>query len=186
MHDLSHWLRCGVTAVATIVLVAGCATSSTAPVSEGRSPAKPAGSNSLTKALYGQLDRWRGTRYRLGGLDRSGIDCSGLTYVVYRDLFGKRLPRTTGGQEEVGRPVEMQALAPGDLVFFKTGLFQRHVGIFVADDMFLHASRSSGVRLSSLATEYWRGRYWKARRVAVEQQTSYRMSPIDQAASVPR
>ncbi len=140
-----------------------------APPTERRAPAPGVEPEGLARALYDQLHRWRGTQYQLGGLGRNGIDCSGLTYVVYRDLFGRQLPRTTDAQVGVGRPVERSALAPGDLVFFKTGTFQRHVGIYVSDDMFLHASQSSGVRLSSLASDYWRDRYWKARRVPVDQ-----------------
>lgn len=169
MRDITHRFRCAITTALAIAFLAGCATSATAPPSGGGAPAPPAGSESLTQALYEQLDRWQGTRYRLGGIGRNGIDCSGLTYVVYRDLFGTRLPRTTDGQADVGRPVVLRALAPGDLVFFKTGSFQRHVGIYVVDDMFLHAARSGGVRLSSLENEYWRGRFWKARRVPIDQ-----------------
>lgn len=168
MRDVLHRLRCVIMAFLAIAFLGGCATPATAPPSERRTSAPAVGSEGLTRALYDQLHRWRGTQYRLGGLGRNGIDCSGLTYVVYRDLFDKRLPRTTDAQMDVGRPVGRSALAPGDLVFFKTGVFQRHVGIYVSDDMFLHASRSSGVRLSSLASDYWRDRYWKARRVPVD------------------
>lgn len=119
----------------------------------------------IRQALYGELDRWRGTRYRMGGMGKKGFDCSGLTYVVYRDVFGKHLPRTTGGQLRVGRSVSRDNLAPGDLVFFKTGLFKRHVGIYIENGWFLHASTSDGVRMSSLNSAYWRGHYWKSRRV---------------------
>lgn len=162
-------LRCVTMAVLAIAVLGGCATSVMAPPTERRAPAPGVEPEGLARVLYDQLHRWRGTQYRLGGLGRNGIDCSGLTYVVYRDVFDKRLPRTTDAQVDVGRPVKRSALAPGDLVFFKTGVFQKHVGIYVSDDMFLHASRSSGVRLSSLASDYWRDRYWKARRVPVDQ-----------------
>lgn len=137
-----------------------------APVSDAAAPAGRGKAATVTEALYEQLARWRGIRYRIGDLSRKGIDCSGLAYVVYRDLFGARLPRTTAAQKDLGRAVERDALAPGDLVFFKTGTVQRHVGIYVEDGKFLHASRS-GVRLSSLASKYWRDRYWKARRMTV-------------------
>lgn len=169
MRDVLHRLRCVIMAFLVVAFLDGCATSATAPPSERRTPAPAVEPEGLTRVWYDQLSRWRGTQYRLGGLGRNGIDCSGLTYVVYRDVFDKRLPRTTDAQADVGRPVERSALAPGDLVFFKTGIFQKHVGIYVSDDMFLHASRSSGVRLSSLASDYWRDRYWKARRVPVDQ-----------------
>lgn len=146
-------------------LAVGCATPGDAPVSGEPSAGERLETTAIERALYDQLARWRGTRYRLGGRGGNGIDCSGLTQVVYRDLFGRQLPRTTDDQEKVGRSVGRHALAPGDLVFFKTGLRQRHVGIYVEDGMFLHASRSNGVRLSSLDSDYWRSRYWKARRL---------------------
>lgn len=147
------------------LLVAGCATTPAPVVDAGAGAPARSGAPDVKQALYGQLHHWQGTRYRMGGLGRKGIDCSGLTYVVYRDLFNTHLPRTTGAQSEVGRSVGRRDLAPGDLVFFKTGLLQRHVGIYIENGMFLHASRSDGVRLSSLASEYWRERYWKARRM---------------------
>jgi len=84
---------------------------------------------------------------------------------VYRDVFGRRLPRTTEEQETVGSPVNRGSLEPGDLVFFKTGRFRRHVGIYVENGLFMHASASDGVRLSSLKNRYWRRHYWKARRL---------------------
>lgn len=169
MCDHLHRSRYCAAAVLTAVIVGGCATSTTAPVSDAPSSLQSLDSGTVTKKLYGQLERWRGTRYRLGGLGQKGIDCSGLSYVVYRDLFSEHLPRTTDEQMKVGHAVKRRALAPGDLVFFKTGMFQRHVGIYVKDGMFLHASRSSGVRLSSLDNDYWRNRYWKARRLPVVQ-----------------
>lgn len=167
MRDYLYSVRCCTTAALVAASLAGCATPGAAPVSDVRSTSERPEYESITQALYEQLARWRGTRYRVGGMSREGIDCSGLTYVIYRDLFGTRLPRTTDEQDDVGRAVKRKALAPGDLVFFKTGAFQRHVGIYIEDGMFLHASRSSGVRLSSLSKDYWRDRFWKARRMSV-------------------
>lgn len=170
MIDIGHRLR-GATpaalAVLVVLLVAGCATTDGGPAAAKRGTLDGVDPEGITVGLYAQLSRWRGAPYELGGLDTQGVDCSGLTYVVYQDLFGARLPRTTRQQGGVGRAVERDDLAPGDLVFFKTGVRQRHVGIYVEDNMFLHASRSSGVRLSSLDGGYWRQRYWKARRPAV-------------------
>lgn len=164
-----HSLRAGRRAAVTLSLLylAGCATSP-APVTETfpSSTADAESRSGVKHALYQQHDRWRGTRYRVGGLDGDGFDCSGLTYVLYRDLFGKHLPRTTGEQAEVGRSVNRGRLGPGDLVFFKTGVFQKHVGIYVENGLFLHASRSGGVRLSDLEKGYWRKRYWQARRLS--------------------
>jgi cell wall-associated NlpC family hydrolase len=161
-------LLCGSALLAALQL-GGCATPATGDPAAGAggSPApRVTGSEDIRQALYDQLNQWKGTRYRLGGLSSKGIDCSGLTYVVFRDLFDEPLPRTTEEQGRIGRAVKRGDLNPGDLVFFKTGLNQKHVGIYVENGMFLHASRSSGVSLSSLASEYWDKRYWKARRMA--------------------
>lgn len=169
MSHFRHRARlCAATALMA-GLLGGCATSPDTPGPGSRPSPEGAASGTVVQELLAQHERWRGTRYRLGGLGARGIDCSGLTYVVYRDLFGERLPRTTEGQGGIGQAVQRQALAPGDLVFFKTGVFQKHVGIYVEDGKFLHASRRSGVRLSSLEKEYWRERYWKARRPSVIQ-----------------
>lgn len=163
-------VRLCIAAILTAAFLAGCAAARDAPDSQATSAgslpaASDARSGNIEEALYDELERWEGTRHKLGGLGSEGIDCSGLTYVVYRDLFGKQLPRTTKEQGRVGRPVKRRALEAGDLVFFKTGFSRRHVGIYIRDGMFLHASRSDGVRLSNLSSGYWRERYWKARRM---------------------
>lgn len=116
-------------------------------------------------ALYRQYSEWMGTKYQPGGLSRQGVDCSGFVYLTYRSKFGINLPRTTRHQSAQGVAVSRQALRPGDLVFFKTGNGKRHVGIFVEQRRFLHASSSEGVMLSSLDNSYWSDKYWTARRI---------------------
>lgn len=109
--------------------------------------------------------KWKGTPYRYGGMSHKGIDCSALTYFAYRDIFTIKLPRTVNDQIKQGKTVSKKELIPGDLVFFKTGLFQRHVGIYVGDYSFIHASTIKGVMISRLDDYYWKKKYWKARRV---------------------
>ncbi|EKD34506.1 MAG: hypothetical protein ACD_75C02310G0003 [uncultured bacterium] len=115
--------------------------------------------------LKRHYEKWRGTPYVNGGMSPSGMDCSGFTVLAYRDLFGLSLPRTAGEQAESGLEVARTSLAPGDLVFFQTGLWKRHVGIYLADDQFIHASQSRGVTISSLDDDYWQKKYWQARRL---------------------
>ncbi len=119
----------------------------------------------VTGALRQYFASWKGTHYRLGGLSRKGIDCSGLTLLTYKELFGRELPRTVREQVKQGRKIPKTALQAGDLVFFKTGNFQRHVGIYLEEDLFIHASRSRGVMISSLNNVYWQKRFWQAQRL---------------------
>jgi cell wall-associated NlpC family hydrolase len=84
---------------------------------------------------------------------------------VYATEFDMSLPRTTEAQVRVGREVSRSALQPGDLVFFRPGWKDRHVGLYLSDGLFLHASSSSGVATSDLTRPYWRKRWWQARRV---------------------
>jgi cell wall-associated NlpC family hydrolase len=66
----------------------------------------------------------------------------------------------------LGKKVSQNNLKPGDLVFFKTGLFSRHVGIYLDKRKFLHASTSVGVTISSLDNQYWKKNYWKSVRIS--------------------
>ena len=116
------------------------------------------------KALGTFYRDWKGTPYRMGGMSKRSVDCSALTVIAYRDIFGVSLPRTVDDQARVGSYVAQHALKPGDLVFFKTGFFQRHVGIYLEDRRFIHASSSNGVMISRLDEPYWSRKYWKATR----------------------
>lgn len=118
----------------------------------------------VREALMAQHQRWAGTPYRLGGTSEIGIDCSALVRNVYRDTFNIDLPRSTRGQVHEGRPIDRQELQAGDLVFFDPPGRYNHVGIYVGEGYFLHASTSKGVIISSLDNSYWRRYYWQARR----------------------
>ncbi|MEA2118162.1 C40 family peptidase [Halovibrio sp. HP20-50] len=118
----------------------------------------------VREALLVQHQRWSGTPYRLGGTSERGIDCSALVRNVYRDTFNLELPRSTRGQIHEGRPIDRQELQAGDLVFFSPPGRYNHVGIYVGDGYFLHASASQGVTISSLDNSYWQRYYWQARR----------------------
>jgi cell wall-associated NlpC family hydrolase len=110
-----------------------------------------------------------GVPYRYGGNSKQGVDCSGLTCNVYATAAKKQLPRSTREQYETGTPVEKGELQFGDLVFFNTtGRRPSHVGIYIEDDLFAHASVVSGVTISSLESTYYKNRYVGARRVVSE------------------
>ena len=145
-----------------IMLLAGCS-SHRAPPPNGRL------SDSITviAQLNEQLNHWRGTPYRYGGLSRGGVDCSGFVYLTFRDQFAMQLPRSTIDQTDIGTRIDKSDLLPGDLVFFKTGSGENglHVGIYDTDNTFIHASTSQGVIRSSLDNVYWRKVFWQARRI---------------------
>lgn len=116
---------------------------------------------------------YTGTPYRLGGNTRGGIDCSGLIANVFITV-GLKMPRVSWQQSEVGYEVEVNAIRPGDLLFFvpergKAG-YVSHAAIVTEvrdynnDIRFIHASSSRGVREDNLYSSYFKGRFVKALR----------------------
>ena len=122
-------------------------------------------SEQIQKILNQQYQDWRDVKHSMGGTSKKGIDCSGLVYETYRTRFGVAVPRTTEKQSKMGHAVKKQQLKAGDLVFFKTGVFKRHVGMYIERGEFLHVSSRKGVTISSLDDAYWKSAYWKARRI---------------------
>ena len=149
--------------ISFIFVLAGCSLvpdrSIYSPQTEG------AYTESIKKKLYAQYAQWKGTKYKLGGLNKKGIDCSGFVFITFKSRLRTVLPRTTHLQVTTGSNVERSQLQAGDLVFFKTGKFRRHVGIYLEHGKFLHASTSQGVTISRLDNIYWRSKFWKAKRI---------------------
>jgi cell wall-associated NlpC family hydrolase len=107
-----------------------------------------------------------GVPYEFGGRTKEGIDCSGFTSAIYTSAVETQLPRSTVDQYRMGAPITRDGLQFGDLVFFNTtGIPPSHVGIYIEDDLFAHASVSSGVTISSLESTYYNKRYIGARRI---------------------
>ena len=110
-----------------------------------------------------------GSPYRLGGTSpESGLDCSGFVGHVFREAAGVTLPRDSRSISEAAQPLAPDELQPGDLVFFNTlNRGFSHVGIYLGDDRFVHASssRTGSVVVSNLKDRYWRERFDGARRV---------------------
>lgn len=120
--------------------------------------------NSSSNQLVNYALRFRGVPYVYGANGPSAFDCSGYTSYVFRH-FGVSLPRTAKSQYSAGSSVSKGNLAPGDLVFFNTVGYLGHVGIYIGNGNFVHASTSSGVKISSLSEGYYSSRYAGARRV---------------------
>ncbi|MBI4811003.1 MAG: C40 family peptidase [Ignavibacteriales bacterium] len=107
-----------------------------------------------------------GKPYKRSGDDDSGFDCSGFILKIFRDVMGIILPRSTREQYAVGKSISRDSLKFGDLIFFKTKKKSpSHVGIYVGDGLFAHASLSSGVTISMLSGKYYKRRYLGARRI---------------------
>jgi len=119
----------------------------------------------VKQILNQQYKDWRYVPYRMGGVSKNGIDCSGLVYQTYRTKLGFDIPRSTEYQSKIGRSIQQGQLRAGDMVFFKTGIFTRHVGMYIDKGNFLHVSSSKGVTISSLEDPYWASAYWKAQRI---------------------
>lgn len=116
--------------------------------------------------LLQEAASWLGVPYRYGGDDRSGIDCSALVARIVEQAYGITLPRTTAGQRRLGVSVPREQMRPGDLMFFRTNPYGRldHVGLYLGQGRFIHASSSSGVVISSLDGSFFRRHFVIARR----------------------
>ena len=111
--------------------------------------------------LYNEGARWLGVRHKLGGSTKRGVDCSGFVSIVYREVYGKQLARSSADMLKYNcKKVSRAKLQEGDLVFFKTGRggkrgVPNHVGIYLKNGRFIHTSTSSGVMVSSLSEPYY-------------------------------
>ena len=169
---LKFLIRYGLSILAVLFLIASCTTtakqSDTPPTLKTGSHADAKGhfdDHEIEKRLREEYRRWIGTRHRLGGTSKQGIDCSGFVQSVYKNIFKIRLPRTTKAQVRQGQPISSINLQAGDLVFFKPPTYPRHVGIFLSKSEFVHASKKKGVTISKIDGHYWGKYYWTARRI---------------------
>lgn len=118
------------------------------------------------EALYDAVGAWIGTPYRYGGTTREGVDCSGFVGSVYREVYNRRLHRVASDMRRDCTMISRSELREGDLVFFTNSKGQvSHVGIFLKDDLFAHASTSRGVIISRLGDGYWSKHFYKGGRV---------------------
>ncbi len=122
-------------------------------------------SASLAINLTRNAMRFLGVPYAFGGTSTNGFDCSGYVQHVFA-MLGYHIPRTADAQYYAGKKVAGAAMVPGDLVFFQTyASGPSHVGIYLGNDRFVHASSSRGVTVSSLHESYWSARYLGAKRL---------------------
>lgn len=125
--------------------------------------------------LMKEIINMLGVQYRYGGTNAlAGIDCSAFVRSIFSRAVGMRLPRTSVAQYSIGKKVKKDDLLIGDLVFFKTRRRRAavsHVGIYVGENLFAHASRKQGVMVSSLESRYYTKTYVGAKRLVTETST---------------
>lgn len=112
-----------------------------------------------------------GVPYKFGGTNtETGIDCSALVMLIYKESLGMVLPRTAAEQAKASESIDEKDLKPGDLVFYNT--MKRtfsHVGIYIGDGKFIHAPRTGAiVRVEEMDQTYWKKRFDGARRVIAQ------------------
>ncbi len=119
-----------------------------------------------------EVKEYLGTPYRKGGTTRKGMDCSGFARTVYDELLGLELPHSSGDQFRSSelQKIDASELQAGDLVFFANKKKKRsnqrinHVGVYLSDGQFIHASSSEGIIVSSLDEKYWKMRFVGSKR----------------------
>ena len=120
------------------------------------------------KELIKEAKKWIGTKYLYGGHSKAGTDCSGFVMEVFLSVYNYKLPRTSKAQQEFCKKIKKSQLKIGDLVFFATSKDASkvsHVGIYIGEDEFIHASSSKGVVISKLSQNYYVKAYHSSGRV---------------------
>ncbi len=118
------------------------------------------------KKLIHFLDAWYGVPYKYGGADKNGIDCSHLVCCMMQDVYDKKVTGTAVDLEKMCDHVKENKLKEGDLVFFKIeGKNISHVGVYIANNHFMHASSKKGVMISDLNEAYFKKYYYAAGRI---------------------
>lgn len=157
-------------AIVSVLLATGCKSSKTVTGSTSSyDKNRPDDTRIEIPELYGDekllVDEaltWLGTRYKYGGKDYNGTDCSGLTMQVYMKALGIALPRSSREQQQFCKSIHKSKLNAGDLVFFCTGRDKTrvsHVGLYVGNGQIIHSSASRGVIISRLEEKYYTSTY---------------------------
>ncbi len=129
---------------------------------------------SKSDLMYIIMD-WLGTPYRFGGTTRGNIDCSGFTQKIFLAAGDIMIPRVAREQVDIGDKIKMKNLEFGDLIFFYTysRKFASHVGIYLGDHLFAHASSRYGVTVSSLESSYYKKNFIGGRRINAHDISKY-------------
>ncbi len=120
-------------------------------------------------SLYHFIEEWWGTRYRYGGTDKKGIDCSAFVGELVQNVYGVTLPRVAKDQFKVCEKIANEDLNEGDLLFFNTRGGVSHVGFYLGDNYFVHSSVNGGVTISSLTDDYYSRKFISGGRITTQQ-----------------
>ncbi len=117
-------------------------------------------------SLYMLIDEWYGTAYKYGGCDKSGIDCSNFVNVLYQEIYKKSLKGSSASIFNQCRSISKNELQEGDLVFFKIeNNTISHIGLYLQNNKFVHATTKKGVMIDDLGTAYYTKYFYKAGRL---------------------
>lgn len=134
-----------------LVILASCGTKKHSTSTTKAARAAEVMANLKSKDLYRFITDWTGVKYQLGGMDKKGIDCSGFAFILERDIYGLTLPRRSKDQAEMIQKRDKNKLKEGDLIFFAFGGNEvDHVGVYLNNDFFVHASTTRGVVVDDL------------------------------------
>lgn len=135
-----------------IILLASCSVSKKTVSTTKPALAAEAMTSLKSKDLYLFITDWAGVKYRLGGLDKNGIDCSGFALLLQKDIYGQTLPRRSKDQAAFVKQKNLNELNEGDLIFFSFGKQEvDHVGVYLNHNFFVHASTTRGVVVDQLS-----------------------------------
>jgi lipoprotein Spr len=112
------------------------------------------------ESLYRFINEWSGVPYKYAGKNKNGIDCSGLTTTLYLNLYKKTISSSTKALVGEVKKIKESDLKEGDLVFFITNEKSiSHVGVYLQNNKFVHASTKKGVMISDLNEPYFKKTY---------------------------
>jgi lipoprotein Spr len=122
--------------------------------------------NVTNYTLYAFIDRWYGAPYHYGGHELTGVDCSAFTCILYQQVYGLELSGPAGDLYNQCEKVKVSDLKEGDLVFFRINSKNiSHVGVYLQNNKFVHASVHSGVVIDDLSEAYYKKYFYKAGRL---------------------
>ncbi len=124
------------------------------------------------ESLFVFIDDWYAVPYKYAGLDKNGIDCSGFISVLYDKVYNKKIPRSTKELHETCIGVSRSELKEGDLVFFKIDQEKpSHVGLYLMNNKFVHASTKKGIMISDLEEVYFKKYFYTGGRINLKVQS---------------